>query len=313
MANASAASNGAGGPAVNGRAYPIEDHSFDVLVVGAGGSGPARRGRLQRGRAQDRLHHQGVPDPLPYGGGARRHLGLARQYGRGRLALAHVRHRQGLGLAGRPGHHRVHVPQRAGRGLRARALGRAVLAHRGRQDLPAPVRRHDHPLRQGHRAAHLRGRRPHRPRHAAYDVRPGAAPFGRVLHRVFRHRPDHGRGRPLPRRGRDLPRRRLDPPLPRPHDHHGDRRLWAQLLLLHLGPYLHRRRQRHGAARGPAARGHGVRPVPSDRHLRGRLPDHRRARAAKAPIWSTAKASASWSAMRPPPRIWPRATWYRAP
>ena len=26
-------------PAVNGRAYPIEDHSFDVLVVGAGGAG----------------------------------------------------------------------------------------------------------------------------------------------------------------------------------------------------------------------------------------------------------------------------------
>jgi succinate dehydrogenase / fumarate reductase, flavoprotein subunit len=30
-------SNGA--PAVNGRAYPIEDHTFDVVVVGAGGSG----------------------------------------------------------------------------------------------------------------------------------------------------------------------------------------------------------------------------------------------------------------------------------
>ncbi|HEX3440597.1 MAG TPA: FAD-binding protein, partial [Pseudolabrys sp.] len=28
-----------GGPAVNGRAYPIEDHSYDVVVVGAGGSG----------------------------------------------------------------------------------------------------------------------------------------------------------------------------------------------------------------------------------------------------------------------------------
>src|SRR4026209_1343419 len=30
-------SNGA--PAVNGRAYPIEDHSYDVVVVGAGGAG----------------------------------------------------------------------------------------------------------------------------------------------------------------------------------------------------------------------------------------------------------------------------------
>jgi succinate dehydrogenase / fumarate reductase flavoprotein subunit len=31
-------SNG-GAPAVNGRAYPIEDHTYDVVVVGAGGSG----------------------------------------------------------------------------------------------------------------------------------------------------------------------------------------------------------------------------------------------------------------------------------
>ena len=28
-----------GAPAVNGRAYPIEDHTYDVVVVGAGGSG----------------------------------------------------------------------------------------------------------------------------------------------------------------------------------------------------------------------------------------------------------------------------------
>src|SRR5260370_17410265 len=28
-----------GAPAVNGRAYPITDHNFDVVVVGAGGSG----------------------------------------------------------------------------------------------------------------------------------------------------------------------------------------------------------------------------------------------------------------------------------
>src|ERR1700753_698127 len=31
--------NGSGGPANNGHAYPIEDHSYDVVVVGAGGSG----------------------------------------------------------------------------------------------------------------------------------------------------------------------------------------------------------------------------------------------------------------------------------
>src|SRR3974377_1650433 len=28
-----------GAPAINGRAYPIDDHTYDVVVVGAGGSG----------------------------------------------------------------------------------------------------------------------------------------------------------------------------------------------------------------------------------------------------------------------------------
>jgi succinate dehydrogenase / fumarate reductase, flavoprotein subunit len=31
--------NGSGAPSVGGRAYPIEDHSYDVVVIGAGGSG----------------------------------------------------------------------------------------------------------------------------------------------------------------------------------------------------------------------------------------------------------------------------------
>src|SRR6202022_823960 len=33
------ATNGSGGPASNGKAYPIEDHTYDVVVVGAGGAG----------------------------------------------------------------------------------------------------------------------------------------------------------------------------------------------------------------------------------------------------------------------------------
>ncbi len=36
MANSS---NGASAPAVNGKAYPITDHTFDVVIVGAGGAG----------------------------------------------------------------------------------------------------------------------------------------------------------------------------------------------------------------------------------------------------------------------------------
>ena len=37
------ATNGSGGigssPATNGKSYPIEDHTYDVVVVGAGGAG----------------------------------------------------------------------------------------------------------------------------------------------------------------------------------------------------------------------------------------------------------------------------------
>ena len=233
------AANGSS-PATNGKSYPIEDHTYDVVVVGAGGAGLRAVVGCSRSRPAHRLHHQSVPDPLAYGRSARRHFGVARQHAPGRLALAHVRHRQGVGLARRPGRHRIHGAQRARGRLRARALGRAVLAHRGRQDLPAPVRRHDAGLRQGPGAAHLRRRRPHRPRHAAHDVRPGAAPRGRILHRVLRHRPDHGRPGRLPRRHRAQARRRHAASFPRPDHDPRHRRLRPRLRLLHLGAYLHR-------------------------------------------------------------------------
>ena len=95
----------------------LSDHRPHLRRGGRRGRrrGTARDRRLRPGRAAHRLHHQGVPDPLAYGRGAGRHLGLARQYGAGRLALAHVRHRQGVGLAGRPGRHRIPMPQRARR------------------------------------------------------------------------------------------------------------------------------------------------------------------------------------------------------
>ena len=66
-------------------------------------------------RPAHRLHHQSVSDPLAHRRGAGRHRRRARQYGRGRLALAHVRHGQGRRLARRPGRDRISVPQRAGR------------------------------------------------------------------------------------------------------------------------------------------------------------------------------------------------------
>ena len=165
-------------PAVNGHAYPITDHTFDVVVVGAGGAGLRADGRLRRGGPAHRLHHQGVPDALAHGRGAGRHLGLARQHGRGRLALAHVRHREGVGLARRPGRDRV---SRAAT-RRPPSTSSSIGACRSRA--PRRGKIYQRPfggmttrLRQGHRAAHLRGRRPHRPRHAAHALRPGAAPL----------------------------------------------------------------------------------------------------------------------------------------
>jgi len=98
----------------------------------------------------------------------------------------------------------------------------------------------------------------------------------RVLHRIHRPRPDHGRGGRLPRRHGLVSGRWAHPSFPRQDHRARHRRLWPHLFLLHLGAHLHRRRQRHGAARGRAAAGHGVRAVPSDGHLRRRLPDHRR-------------------------------------
>src|SRR5438876_646699 len=69
---------------------------------------------------------EGVPDAVAHRRGAGRHRRLARQHVGGPLALAHVRHRQGLRLAGRSGRDRIHVPYGAAGGLRARALRHAV-------------------------------------------------------------------------------------------------------------------------------------------------------------------------------------------
>ena len=81
---------------------------------------------------------------------------------------------------------------------------------------------------------------------------------------------------------------------------------------LHLGAHLHRRRQRHGAARRACrcrtwSSFSSIRPAST-----ARAASSPKARAARAAISSTPKASASWSAMRRRRRISPRATSSRA-
>ena len=145
------------------------------------------------------------------------------------------------------------------------------------QDLPAAVRRPHDGLRRGRAGqARLRRRRPHRPRdhpHALSAMRcSNNAEFFVEYFALDLIMDDEGACRGVMAWNLEDG---THPPLPRAYGGPGDRRLRPHLFLLHLGAYLHRRRQRHGAARRAAAAGHGVHPVPPDRHLRRRLPDHR--------------------------------------
>ena len=125
------ATNGSNGaPAVNGRAYPIEDHTYDVVVIGAGGSGL----RAAVGCSEAGLKTACIIKVFP----TRSHT-VAAQGGiaasLGNMGEDDWRWHmydtvKGVRLARRPGLHRISLPQRAGCGLRTRTLGRAVLAPR---------------------------------------------------------------------------------------------------------------------------------------------------------------------------------------
>ena len=145
--------------------------------------------------------------------------------------------------------------------------------------------------------AHLRRRRPHRPCDAPHALPAEPQARRRLLHRIFRARPDHGGWR-VPRPRRFVPRRRIDPPLPRAGRGARHRRLRALLFHRDQRPHLHRRRQCHGAPRRPAAAGHGIRPVPPDRHLRRRRADHR-GRAGRGRLSHQCRRRALHGALRP--------------
>ena len=99
--------------------YDIIDHSFDVVALGAGGAGL----RATLGMVAAGLSTACVTKVFP----TRSHTVAAQggisaalwKHGKGRLALAHVRHGQGLRLARRPGCDRIHVPRGDSCGHRA--------------------------------------------------------------------------------------------------------------------------------------------------------------------------------------------------
>ena len=192
-------------PAVNGKAYPIHDHTYDVVVVGAGGAGL----RATLGCAEAGLKTACVTKVFP----TRSHTVAAQ----GGVAAA-------LGNMG-PDDWRWHMYDTV---KGADWLGDQDAIEYLCRHAPAAVYELEHyglpfsrtedgkiyqrpfggmttRLRRGPAgAAHVRRRRPHRARHAAHALRPVAAPLGGVLHRVLRARPHHGPGRRLPRRHRPV-------------------------------------------------------------------------------------------------------------
>jgi hypothetical protein len=74
-----------------------------------------------RSKVEDRLHHQGLPDPQPHRGRPGRHFGRARQHGPGQLAWHMYDTVKGSDWLGDQDAIEYHVPQRARR-FRARAL-----------------------------------------------------------------------------------------------------------------------------------------------------------------------------------------------
>ena len=220
-----------------------------------------------RSRRRRRAPLEDPPGSQPFGRGRGRDQRGARQRLRGRPGEARVRHGQGLGLPRRPGRDRGPLRRGARRRLPARALGRSLLAHRGRPDRPAPVRR-------GGRAAHrLRGRH-HRPRPRARALRAGDEARHPGVRGVVRVEADRG-GRPLPGRDRVGHPERRGQGDRREDGHPRDGRRRPALHRDDERLRLHRRRDGARAPTGRAAQGHGDDAVPPDDALADGRAHHR--------------------------------------
>ena len=137
-------------------------------------------------------------------------------------------------------------------------MGRRVRSDQGRKDPPAQLRRP--PLS----AAGAR-RRPHRPRDDPHPAGPRDSSRHRRAHGVHDHPAAQGR---RPRRGRVRVRAgaRALQALSGERDRPRDRRRRPRLQDHQQQLGVHRRRPHAGLRRRGGSDGHGVRPVPSDRH-----------------------------------------------
>ena len=177
-------------------AYEIIDHTYDVVIVGAGGAGM----RAALGMAASGLRTACVTKVFP----TRSHTVAAQ----GGMAAS-------LGNMGDGDNWRFHMydtvkgsdwlgDQDAIEYMCREAVPAVLeLEHYGvpfsRTDLPASLRRPDHRFRQADGATHLCRGRPHRSRHPAHAISAVSEARHRVLRRIFRARSSGGRRRRLPR------------------------------------------------------------------------------------------------------------------
>jgi succinate dehydrogenase / fumarate reductase flavoprotein subunit len=81
--------------AMNGKAYTIIDHTYDVVVVGAGGAGLRATLGAPKQASRPRVSRRSSRHALAYRCRPGRRCCISWQHGSRRLALAYVRHRQG--------------------------------------------------------------------------------------------------------------------------------------------------------------------------------------------------------------------------
>ena len=179
-------------------AYALTDHTYDVIVVGAGGAGL----RATLGLAESGLSTACITKLFP----TRSHT-VAAQGGIS-AALGNMGEDdwrwhmydtvKGSDWLGDQDAIELMCKEAPAAVIELEHYGVPFSRTEAGTHLSAALRRHDHALRQGDRAAHLRGRRPYRARDAAHALPAVDTPRRHFLHRVLRHRPHHG-GRRVPR------------------------------------------------------------------------------------------------------------------
>ena len=233
------ATNGSG-PATNGKAYPIEDHTYDVVVVGAGGAGL----RAVVGCSEAGLRTACITKVFP----TRSHTVAAQGGISASLGNMHpddwrwhmydtVKGSDWLGdqdaieYMVRNAPEAVYELEHWGVPFSRTEDGKIYQRPFGGMTL-------DYGKGQAQRTCAAADRTGHAMLHTMYGQSLRHARG--ILHRVLRHRPDHGRPGRLPWRDRAQARRRHAASLPRPDHDSRHRRLRPRLRLLHLGAYLHR-------------------------------------------------------------------------